>query len=320
MTLLVTGGAGYVGCHVVRALGAAGVNLVALDDLSTGDPERLPRDVAIEVGSTLDIDTLERVFSSYQVAGVVHLAAKKRVDESVAEPSRYFKENVEGLRVLLDQCARSGVRHFLFSSSGAVYGVSDAAAVDENSPCFPANPYGQTKLAGEWLVHSVGAATGMRTMALRYFNVAGAGVPELGDVEGDNLIPRALRAIRDGRPPVIFGTDYATPDGTCVRDYVHVVDVADAHVAAVQALERGEVKATTLNIGTGRGESVRSVIDAALAATGSDLEAIAAPRRPGDVPSVVAVADAARSQLHWSASHTLTDMISSSWDAMAVSS
>lgn len=319
MTWLVTGGAGYIGCHVVRALHTAGIRVIVLDDLSAGKPERLPAAVGLEAGSILDQSVLDRVFEAERIVGVVHLAARKRVDESVAEPSMYFRENVEGLRMLLDRCDRSRVRSFLFSSSGAVYGAADSGAVSEAAACRPVNPYGQSKLAGEWLVQSMGTSTGMHTMALRYFNVAGAADPGLGDVHGDNLIPAILRAIKRGDPPTIFGTDYPTPDGTCVRDFVDVRDVADAHAAAVRQLEQGHVRAATLNIGTGRGVSVRSVVDEVLAVTGSDLVPVDGPRRAGDVQALVARVERAREVLGWSAEHSVSDMVSSAWHAARVS-
>ncbi|HEX6328393.1 MAG TPA: NAD-dependent epimerase/dehydratase family protein, partial [Jiangellaceae bacterium] len=232
MSWLVTGGAGYIGAHVVKALVDAGHDVVVLDDLSTGQPSRLPPDLPFVQGSLLDAEFRSRIFDTHEITGVVHLAAKKRVDESVEKPSLYYHENVEGLRLLLDSCVAANVPSFLFSSSAAVYGETAVLPITENTPCEPVSPYGQTKLAGEWLTHAVGAAAGMHTVALRYFNVAGAGRPELADRTGMNLVPMLLRAIAGGTSPEIFGSDYPTPDGTCVRDYIHVVDVAEAHVAA----------------------------------------------------------------------------------------
>lgn len=188
----------------------------------------------------------------HDVRGVVHLAAKKRVDESVRRPSPYYLENVEGLRLLLDHCAAAGVEHVLFPSSAAVYGDVATLPISEDAPCCPVNPYGQTKLAGEWLVAAVGAAAGIGTLSLRYFNVAGTASAELVDSSVANLVPILLHAVRNGDRPHIFGDDYPTPDGTCVRDYVHVADVADAHVAAVRALIRGELGSVrALNIAPG---------------------------------------------------------------------
>lgn len=316
MTWVVTGGAGYIGAHLVRALRAADVDVLVVDDLSGGVAARVPDGVPVEQGSVLDRDFLARVFDARPVQGVVHLAARKRVDESVDRPSYYYHENVEGLRRLLDQAVAAGVRQFLFSSSAAVYGAA-ASPIDETTPCEPVSPYGQTKLAGEWLTHAVGAATGMRTLALRYFNVAGTAAPELADLHGMNLVPTMLRAIRRGAAPVIFGADYPTPDGTCVRDYIHVVDVADAHVAAVRLLEQEAPReALSLNIGTGRGVSVREMVATALQVTGSDLQPTVGPRRPGDPPTVVAAVDRAAELLNWKATHGVADMVGSAWAAM----
>lgn len=313
---LVTGGAGYIGAHVVDALVDAGIDVIVVDDLSTGLASRVPPNLPILRGSVLDAELRNRIFDSHEITGVVHLAAKKRVDESVEEPSLYYYENVEGLRRLLDSCVAANVRSFLFSSSAAVYGETDVLPITEDSPCAPVSPYGQTKLAGEWLTHAVGAASGMNTVALRYFNVAGTGRPELADRTGMNLVPMLLRAIAGGTAPEIFGTDYPTPDGTCVRDYVHVVDVAEAHVAAVHKLVDGSIdEPLTLNIGTGVGVSVREMADTALRVTGSDLRPVEKPRRPGDPPTVVAAVDKAAKLLHWKSRFSVDDMVESAWRA-----
>jgi UDP-glucose 4-epimerase len=317
MTWLVTGGAGYIGAHLVHVFRAQQADVVVLDDLSTGAAGRVPSDVPLERCTLLDPQALERVFSSYDITGVVHLAAKKRVDESVDRPLHYYHQNVDGLRVLLQQCVAAGVGQFLFSSSAAVYGEPTSLPVDEDAPCQPVNPYGQTKLAGEWLTHATGIAAGMRTVALRYFNVAGTATPELVDTGSANLVPLILGAIGRGERPTIFGDDYPTPDGTCIRDYIHVADVADAHLAAVGALQRGDIDSgATLNLGTGTGVSVRQMIDVALKVTGSDLAPLVGPRRPGDPPAVVAAVDREARQLGWTAKRDATDMLESAWQAM----
>jgi UDP-glucose 4-epimerase len=320
VTWLVTGGAGYIGAHLVHAFRGQEADVVVLDDLSSGVSARVPAGVPVEQCTLLDAEGLERAFAKHEVTGVVHLAAKKRVEESVERPLHYFHENVEGLRILLTVCEAAGVRQFLFSSSAAVYGEPATMPVDEDAPCRPVSPYGQTKLAGEWLTHAAGSATGMRTVALRYFNVAGTAAPELADTGEVNLVPLVLAAISRGDPPTIFGADYPTPDGTCVRDYIHVADVAEAHLAAVHALENGDIESgATFNLGTGTGVSVRQMVDVALRVTGSHLQPVAGPRRRGDPPAVVAAVDRAAQQLGWTAQRDLTDMVESAWQAMAIS-
>lgn len=319
MSWLVTGGAGYIGSHIVRELLVRQVEVVVVDDLSTGREDRLPHGVRHVKAGLLDDAVLDDVFAGGEITGIVHTAAKKRVDESVRKPSLYYLENVEALRRLVDHAAAADVRHFLFSSSAAVYGAPEEPLIGEDVACAPTTPYGQTKLAGEWLVHSAGAVTGMRTMALRYFNVAGSLDARLADAYPANLVPLILQAIRRGEAPQIFGDDYPTPDGTCVRDYVHVADVAAAHVAAIDALERGEVgSGQSLNVGTGRGTSVREMVEAAVAVTGTDVEAVVLPRREGDSPTVVADVRRAGEVLGWSATRGVTEMVESAWRAGGV--
>ncbi|MGA5900704.1 UDP-glucose 4-epimerase GalE [Streptomyces venetus] len=313
MTWLITGGAGYIGAHVVRAMTAAGERTVVYDDLSTGIEERVPDGVPLVVGSTLDAERLARVLADHSVTGVVHLAAKKQVGESVERPLHYYRENVEGLRTLLDAVTAARVPSLVFSSSAAVYGMPDVELVTEETPCLPMSPYGETKLAGEWLVRATGRATGLSTACLRYFNVAGAASPELADTGVFNLVPMVFEKLTEGAPPRVFGDDYPTPDGTCVRDYIHVVDVAEAHVAAARALRSSRGRQLTLNIGRGEGVSVREMIDRINAVTGCHLAPTVAPRRPGDPARVVASADRAATELGWKARHDVQDMITSAW-------
>src|SRR3954452_10030903 len=253
MTWLITGGAGYIGAHVVRAMTEAGEQAVVYDDLSTGIAARVPADVPLVVGSTLDAERVAHTLADHEVTGVVHLAAKKQVGESVELPLHYYRENVEGLRVLLEAVTAAGVPSFVFSSSAAVYGMPDVPLVTEETPCAPMSPYGETKLAGEWLVRATVRATGLSTASLRYFNVAGAAAPELADTGVFNLIPMVFEKLTENSPPRIFGDDYPTPDGTCVRDYIHVQDVASAHVAAVRRLTEDPAAELVLNIGRGEG-------------------------------------------------------------------
>ncbi|MEV6026252.1 UDP-glucose 4-epimerase GalE [Streptomyces sp. NPDC052036] len=314
MTWLITGGAGYIGAHVVRAMTAAGERAVVYDDLSTGIAERLPAEVPLVVGSTLDGELLRRTLAEHAVSGVVHLAAKKQVGESVELPLHYYRENVEGLRVLLEAVTEFGVPSFVFSSSAAVYGMPDVDLVTEDTPCVPMSPYGETKLAGEWLVRATNRATGLATASLRYFNVAGAAAPELADIGVFNLVPMVFERLTQNAAPRIFGDDYATPDGTGVRDYIHVVDLAEAHVAAARALRAAPGTDLTLNIGRGEGVSVREMIDRINAITGYDTPPTVTARRPGDPARVVASADRAAERLGWTAKHDVEDMIASAWE------
>ncbi|PZG86902.1 UDP-glucose 4-epimerase GalE, partial [Streptomyces sp. NTH33] len=313
MTWLITGGAGYIGAHVVRAMTEAGERAVVYDDLSTGIAERIPRGVPLVVGSTLDAGRVARALAEHEVTGVVHLAAKKQVGESVDRPLYYYRENVEGLRVLLEAVTAAGIGAFVFSSSAAVYGMPDVDLVTEETPCVPMSPYGETKLAGEWLVRATGRATGMATASLRYFNVAGAAGPELADAGASNLIPMVFERLTENAPPRIFGDDYPTPDGTCIRDYIHVVDLAEAHVTTARALLSSPGLDLTLNIGRGEGVSVREMIDTINAVTGHDSPPTVTPRRPGDPARVVASADRIATELGWKAKHDIQDMITSAW-------
>ncbi|MFE2044741.1 UDP-glucose 4-epimerase GalE [Streptomyces sp. NPDC059477] len=314
MTWLITGGAGYIGAHVVRALTEAGERTVVYDDLSTGIAERLPDDVPLEVGTVLDGVRLSKVIAGHGITGVVHLAGKKRVGESVDMPLHYYRENVEGLRVLLEAVTAAGVTSFVFSSSAAVYGMPDVELVTEDTPCAPLSPYGETKLAGEWLVRATGRTTGLATASLRYFNVAGAARPELADLGVHNLVPMVFEKLTEDAPAQIFGDDYPTPDGTCVRDYIHVVDLADAHVATARALAASPGRDLTLNIGRGEGVSVREMIDRINAITGHHRTPSVAPRRPGDPARVVASADRITAELGWTAKRDVQDMITSAWE------
>lgn len=317
MTYLITGGAGYIGSHVVRAMTQAGERVVVLDDLSTGYEERVPEGVPLVVGSTLDREVLDRTIAEHGVTGVVHLAAKKQVGESVELPLHYYRENVIGLTVLLEAAAAAGVRNFLFSSSASVYGMPDVDLVTEETPCLPLSPYGETKLVGEWLVRAAGAAHGISTACLRYFNVAGAATPELADTGVFNLVPMVFERLDAGEAPRIFGDDYATPDGTCIRDYIHVEDLADAHLAAARKLaewaEAGEPRDLTVNIGRGEGVSVTEMVELINEITGHTTEPLVTPRRPGDPARVVAAADRIESELGWKARYDVRDMITSAW-------
>lgn len=317
MSWLVTGGAGYIGAHIARAMLAAGDSVVVLDDLSSGDPARVPEIPLVE-GSVLDLALVGRVIGDHGVRGIVHVAAKKQVEESVRRPLYYYEQNVEGLRALLEAATCGGVESFVFSSSAAVYGAPDVDLVTEDAPCRPVNPYGTTKLVGEWMVADVARSTGLRYANLRYFNVAGAGTPELTDRGVSNLVPMVLQQLSRRQAPRIFGDDYDTPDGTCIRDFVHVADIASAHVAAARALGGGELSALTANVGRGAGVSVREMVQTIREVSGTVDEEWSAPvvepRRAGDPPRVVASAEKVEGELGWQASHGVEDMVRSAWE------
>ncbi|GAX49044.1 UDP-glucose 4-epimerase GalE [Streptomyces olivochromogenes] len=313
MTWLITGGAGYIGAHVARAMAEAGERVVALDDLSAGVPNRLPESIPLVQGSSLDGDLLKRVLAEHAVTGVVHLAARKQVGESVAQPTRYYQENVGGLATLLEAVAGAGVKRFVFSSSAAVYGNPDVDLITEDTPCAPMSPYGETKLAGEWLVRATGRAHGIATVCLRYFNVAGAATPELADTGVFNVIPMVFDRLTRDEAPRIFGDDYPTPDGTCVRDYIHVADLAEAHLAAARRLAGGATGDLTANIGRGEGVSVRELLTLIGEVSGDARRPVVEPRRPGDAPRAVASADLAARELDWSARRGVREMVESAW-------
>ncbi|WP_030684558.1 UDP-glucose 4-epimerase GalE [Streptomyces sp. NRRL B-1347] len=313
MTWLITGGAGYIGAHVARALAGAGERVVALDDVSSGIPDRLPAEIPLVRGSSLDGELLAGVLAEHAVTGVVHLAARKQVGESVAQPLRYYRENVGGLVTLLDAVAAAGVRRFVFSSSAAVYGDPPAAGlISEATPCAPVSPYGETKLAGEWLVRAAGRAHGITTTCLRYFNVAGSAAPELADTGVFNVVPMVFDRLTRGEAPRVFGTDHPTPDGTCVRDYVHVTDLAGAHLAAAR---RAAAPGTdlTVNIGRGEGVSVRELLTVIAEVTGDTRAPLVEPRRAGDAPRAVADVRLAARELGFTAGLGVREMVTSAW-------
>jgi UDP-glucose 4-epimerase len=316
LSWLVTGGSGYIGAHVVDALRARDEPTVVLDDFSTGERGRTA-DATVVEGSILDGTLVRRLLREHQVRGIIHIAAKKQVGESVADPLKYYRENVVGTIGLLEAAVDVGVESFVFSSSAATYGMPDLDIVTEDAPTQPLSPYGTSKLIGEWAARDVAAATGLRVISLRYFNVAGAARPELGDPGVFNLIPMAFERIDAGEPPRIFGADYPTPDGTCVRDYISVVDIADAHVAALDDVvaARDETPYRVYNIGRGEGSSVQEVLSTVARVTGSDLEPVVVERRPGDPARIVASADRIKRDLGWTARHDLEHMVTSAWEA-----
>jgi len=317
MNWLVTGGAGYIGSHIVQAFQGVGLGVVVLDDLSSGHAEFVPDDVPLVRGSILDTDLVAATLAEHRVTGVVHLAGFKYAGVSVDRPLHTYEQNVTGTGRLLAGMAAAGVDKIVFSSSAAVYGTPDTDLVTEQTATAPESPYGESKLIGEWLLRDQGRATGLRHTSLRYFNVVGSGSPALFDSSPHNLFPLVLDALVAGRTPRINGDDYPTPDGTCVRDYVHVADLAISHVSAAQALAAGRDLEPVYNLGSGDGVSVRQIMTAMADATGIPFTPEVAPRRPGDPARIVASGALAARDLDWKMRHTLADMVQSAWEARA---
>ncbi|WP_210506473.1 UDP-glucose 4-epimerase GalE [Naasia sp. SYSU D00057] len=315
MAWLVTGGAGYIGAHVVRAFTEAGIASVVLDDLSSGIREFVRDDAAFVRASILDGVRMTQLFEDHEISGVVHLAGFKYAGVSVQRPLHTYQQNVTGTATLLGVMAEAGVDKIVFSSSAAVFGTPDTDLVTEETPTLPESPYGESKLIGEWLLRDQGRATGLQHTSLRYFNVVGSGYPDLYDASPHNLFPLVFEALLDGRTPKIYGDDYPTPDGTCVRDYIHVQDLAKAHVEAAKRLDEGLPVERVYNLGSGDGVSVREIMTAMAAGTGIDFEPEVAPRRPGDPARIVATGELAARDLGWAMRHTLSEMVSSAWEA-----
>jgi UDP-glucose 4-epimerase len=315
MTWLVTGGAGYIGAHVVRAFADQGLTSVVLDDLSSGHRGFVPDSVPFVEGSVLDTDLLVATLREHAVTGVVHVAGFKYAGVSVTRPLHTYDQNVTGTVSVLRAMEQAGVDKVVFSSSAATYGTPDVDTVTERTPTRPESPYGESKLVGEWLLRDQGTATGLRHTSLRYFNVVGSGTDEVHDTSPHNLFPLVIEALVEGRTPRIYGDDYATPDGTCVRDYVHVADLAVSHVAAARALTDGAPLEPVYNLGSGDGLSVREIMAAMARVTGVDFEPEIHPRRPGDPARIVASGELAARDLDWKMRHTVDEMVSSAWHA-----
>ncbi len=319
MTVAVTGAAGYIGSHVAHLLADAGIHVLAVDDMSAGLGSRIEQFPLVEIDLARDEapGVLRAAFAQHQVRAVVHLAARKAVGESVEQPMRYYQQNVTGLANVLTAMTQSGVDRLVFSSSAATYGMPDVDLVAEDLRCEPINPYGETKLVGEWLVRAATRATDLRAVSLRYFNVAGTARPELTDTVVANLVPIVLQRVAEGLPAAVFGDDYPTPDGTCVRDYVHVADLAEAHVRALTYLERDERPYDVFNVGTGTGASVLEVVAALSRALGREVPVVVEPRRAGDPPRLVASVERISSVLGWHATRDLDDICRSAVEAVA---
>jgi len=311
---MITGGAGYIGAHIARAFRAIDLPVVVLDDLSSGFRENVPPDVPFVQASVQDGDAVRAAIRSQGVTGLLHLAAKKAVVESVARPLFYWDENVGGMVDLLEASIDEGVDRVLFSSSSAVYGIPPVERVTEKTVTVPISPYGETKLVGEWVLRDAAVAQpSLRWAALRYFNVAGTGASELVDRSVTNLIPMTFRALSQGRNPQLFGDNYHTRDGSCIRDYIHVVDLADAHAATAKRLDDGPL-GEIYNVGRGEGVTVTEVFDVIRSVTGIDFTVDVEDRRAGDPPAYFADPTKIGQQLGWAAQCDLEEMVRSAWE------
>lgn len=323
---MVTGGAGYIGAHVVDLLAKAGQDVVIVDDFSTGDRSKAQGFPLVEVDLSSDsaVAAVSAAMTKHGVTDVIHFAAQKQVGESVERPAHYFRQNVGGMANLLDAMQTAGVSRLVFSSSAAVYGdtvLDDAGALVEDTPCVPISPYGHTKLISEQLCSYAETSWGLKWVALRYFNVAGAGRPELGDPATLNLIPIILGNLAAEKETRVFGTDYPTPDGTCLRDYVHVVDLADAHLMAMTYLSAAKYGADSprvLNVGRGHGVSVKEIVKAVEDCREAPVPAVETERRPGDPATLVAATHRVSETLGWKPEHDLASMVSSAIAARKV--
>ncbi len=306
MAVLVTGGAGYIGGHMVLALLDRGERVVVLDDLSTGFAWAVPGAATLVVGDMGDTDLVGRTIREHGIDAIAHFAAKIVVPESVADPLGYYGNNTAKTRNLIETAVASGLTQFIFSSTAAVYGEVGTEPVGEDTPLNPVSPYGRSKLMSEWMLQDTAVAHDLRYVALRYFNVAGAdpaGRTGQSTPAATHLIKVAAQAALGQRPRLeVFGTDYPTPDGSCLRDYIHVSDLADAHLVALDHL-RGGGKSLTLNCGYGRGYSVLDVIAVMRRVSGVDFPVTLSPRRPGDPAAIVAKADRIREVLGWTPRH-----------------
>jgi len=315
MKWLVTGGAGFIGGHVVHALLRRGHTPVIIDDFSTGRRAFVPEGVEVVEGTLLDRAVVSQALSTADLEGVIHIAGYKFAGESVGLPIHTYEQNVVGMMNVLDQMVAHEVRKIIFSSSAAVYGEVSVPVIKENHPTNPANPYGETKLIGEWLLRDMGIAHAISHSSLRYFNVVGSREQGIFDTSPYSLFSLVFRALSAGVSPKIFGSDYDTADGTCVRDFIPVGALADVHVVAAEKLAAGQPLEAAYNIGTGTGHSVAEVMRVMSEVTGINLEPERVDRRPGDPATVVASGELARRDLEWNPTPDLHDMVSSAWSA-----
>ncbi len=312
MTVLVTGGAGYIGSHTVRALVDAGVNVVVIDNLSTGFSHFIPEGVPLFIGDAADENLVEGVIAQHNVGAIVHFAGSVVVPDSMRDPLAYYRNNTMTTRNLLNAAVKCNVSRFIFSSTAAVYGNPDTMPVTEEAPTRPLSPYGSSKLMTEIMLHDVATAHGMNYVVLRYFNVAGADPQArigLATVGATHLLKIAVEAATGQRAKIdVFGTDYPTADGSCIRDFIHVSDLAQAHVAALSYLDQGG-RSATLNCGYGRGYSVLETIEAVRRASGRNFAISYAERRPGDIMTMIADTARIRATLDWTPQYDSLDTI-----------
>lgn len=312
MTVLVTGGAGYVGSHTVLALTDSGKSVVVIDNLSTGSPKLLPKCVPLYVGDVADEALVERIILNHKVDSIIHLAGSIVVEDSIRDPLAYYRNNTMASRSLLSATVKCKIRHFVFSSTAAVYGDPDQLPVAESAPTRPLSPYGSSKLMIEAMLRDVAVAHDIRFVVLRYFNVAGAdprGRTGLTAVGATHLMKIAIEAATGQRARMdVFGTDYATPDGSCIRDFIHVSDLAEVHCKALSYLAGGGAS-TILNCGYGRGHSVLEVIASVRRASGRNFAVRRSHRRPGDIAAIVADARRISSEFYWAPRYNDLDMI-----------
>lgn len=318
-TVLITGGAGFIGSHVNQKLHEANYQTIVLDNLCRGFREAVLNGIFIH-GDLQDAALLHQIFSTYKIDAVMHFAAYIDVGESVQDPLKYYQNNVAGTLQLLQAMCRHQTKVSIFSSSAAVYGVPDKPSISESHPCQPINPYGRTKLYIEEILKDLSHSNAIKFTALRYFNAAG------GDPQSKiknfrqkehNLIPKVLRCIQKNQPIKIYGTDYPTPDGTCIRDYIHVNDLASAHIKAMEKLMQGE-SSNVYNLGNGKGFSVKEVIETAFKVTGKEIAIIEDKRREGDPPILIADSSKAKQELEWEPKHpSLKEIIADAWTSMS---
>ena len=315
MTWLVTGGAGYIGSHVVSNLQQAGVPVVVVDDLSTGIRGFVPEEVPFVEGTLLDTGLVEKTLREYSITGVIHIAGFKFAGISVEKPLHTYEQNVTAMMSLLEAMNTVGVKKIVFSSSSSVYGNAASGLVLEDYPFNPTSPYGESKVIGEWMLRNEGIAHDFVHTSLRYFNVVGSGNTTLPDVSPYNLFSMVFAALEQGRVPVINGDNYDTPDGTCIRDYIHVADLAASHVVAARRMDAGETVEPAYNLGSGTGTSVSEIMTAIATETGVAFTPEIRSRRQGDPDRVVASGEKAARDLGWAMTHSLADMIRSAYEA-----